>query len=510
MLLKISNFSITLGKRKIVDCLNMTVDHGQFVALIGESGSGKSMTSQSIVKLREENISYNGKIEFENRDILRLNEEEMSKIRGKDIGFVFQNPFTSLNPTQKIDDQIAEIIKIHNPKIKQHALQKRINELLEMVEMVEFKDKIHIFPHQLSGGQQQRIAIAIAIANNPKFLIADEPTTSLDVEIEQTIMNLLFKLNRQHKIATLLITHNIKIVKRFAQKIYIMHQGKMVEHGTLDYITHNTQNPYVQSLISSRQSPLVNHHYNEWSKYRKALSVRGMCVSIATTNFSILHRNYQQIINNINLDLHEGETLGIIGRSGSGKSTLARALVGLIENKHDLLEIMGSKVVKFDKTTRRKIQIVLQDPFDNLSNHLTVFHNINEGMRAHKIYHENKQKKFHLIHTLLNDVGLNRDILEKFPPECSGGERQRICIIRALVLNPKILILDEITSAMDITTAQSMLKILVNLQKKYRTSYLFISHNLQFVAQISHRILILSKGEVIKHGPTLEIFNQPG
>lgn len=507
MLLQIKNLSITLGKKKIVNSVNLNIDHGQFVALIGESGSGKSMTSQSIIKLREENIAYNGEINFANQNILTLTEEKISQIRGKDIGYVFQNPFTSLNPTQTIDKQIAEVIKIHNHKIAKETLKNRINELLEMVEMNAFKDKLHIFPHQLSGGQQQRIVIAIAIANNPKLLIADEPTTSLDEEIETTIMDLLFKLNQRHRIAILLITHNIKIVKQFAKLIYIIHAGKIIEHGALEYIMFNTNNNYVKTLINNHYTPLVNY-YEEWSHRQKILAIKNLNVTLAKTNFSFFKKKHKQILQNINFELHEGETLGVIGKSGSGKSTLAKTLVGLIKNRNDSFQIIGNEITKFTKSERKKIQIVLQDPFDNLNNYLTVFQNIHEGMRAHKIHHNSPQKKLELIHNLLQDVNLPINILEKFPPECSGGERQRICIIRALVLNPKILILDEVTSAIDITTAQNILKILVNLQKKYHTSYIFISHNLQFVAQISHRILVLNKGEIVNYGPTLDILHQ--
>lgn len=508
MLLTISHLSITLGKKKIVDDINLHIKSGQFAALIGESGSGKSMTSQSIIKLREENINYQGKIEFNNRDILQLNEQEMSEIRGNNVGFIFQNPFTSLNHTQTVGSQIAESIKIHNPSINKIDLQKRIDELLDMVEMGSFKEKLHIFPHQLSGGQQQRIVIAIAIANKPKLLIADEPTTSLDPAIEKNIMNLLFKLNQKEKIAILLITHNIKIVKEFAQIIYIMHEGKIIENGTLEYITYNTTNNYVQTLISNRFSALINHYDSTYYSKQKNLIINNMNVEVKINNFSFIIKKYKQILHNINFDLYSSETLGIIGKSGSGKSTLAKALAGIIKSKYNSFQIMGEEVKKFDKNVRKKIQIVLQDPFDNLNNHLTIFQNINEGMRAHKIFHNNHAAKMKLIYTLLADVGLQQNILQKFPSECSGGERQRICIIRALVLNPKILILDEVTSALDITTAQSILKILVNLQKKYHTSYIFISHNLQFVAQISHRILVLESGKIINYGLTQDILHQ--
>lgn len=505
-LLKISDLSIAIGEKKIVQKINLQVSHGQFVALIGESGSGKSITSRAIVQLDDSrNLAFTGKIIFENQEVLQMSEKTLTQIRGKKIGFIFQNPFTSLNPTQTIKHQISEAITIHNPKISKKDLQYRVNQLLQMVELSEFITKRKTYSHQLSGGQQQRVVIAIAIANHPQLIIADEPTTSLDFQTEKKIINLIFRLYKEQHIAIFLITHNLKIVQQFAQKIYIIHEGQIVDKGNNHFIMHKSQNPYTKQLLEPSCQHLIEKNTKSNSIKNTILNIKNVNVFLKKSNFSFWHTQPKQILFDINITLQRDETIGIIGKSGAGKSTLIKALVGLISVKYDSFQICNQQIKKFTLQDRANIQIVLQDPFDSLNNFLSIFRNIEEAMIAHNIHSEDKKKKRRVIIELLEDVGLDEEILYKMPTQCSGGQLQRICIIRALILRPKILILDEVTSALDAITTKNLLKILVKLQQKYHTSYLFISHNLQLVSQISHKIIVLNQGKIIKQGRTEEI-----
>lgn len=481
MVLQIKNLSIAFANNfskqdpslnthhTVVDNFNCQLEAGKITALIGQSGSGKSSIALAILKLVK-NAEVSGEIVYNQQNLLNLSENQLTTIRGKEIALIFQDANSALNPLHKIHQQIEEAITIHNPKISKKTLQLRVNELLNMVELDNLLNRKNCYPHQLSGGQKQRVLIAMALANNPQILIADEPTTALDYKIQREILNLLKKLTNQKKIAVLLITHNQNVVAKLADEI--------IEIG--DKFDKNK----LQNLIQKKPSSTITDIEN-------LLEVKGL---------NIVHKKIF-LVKDLNLIWQKGLNLGIVGESGSGKTTLARALVNLIQSP---VKVNGS-VSFFDQKTwqknyreiRQLVQIIFQDPFASLNPRMMVKDIVAEGLIIRKFPVSTVNDE---VKKIFDKLKLSRDFLTRYPHQLSGGQRQRIAIARALILKPKILILDEPTSALDYATQNEILDFLISLQVENDISYLIISHDLEVVETLAHNVAVISNGTISDFG----------
>lgn len=457
-ILEIDKLSISFNENQIIKNFDLKLFPKKITALIGQSGSGKSSIALAIMNLLKKS-QISGKIIYNNKiNLLDLNEDEICKIRGNEISMIFQDPNTSLNPLHKIGKQISEIIKIHQPEISISNIKIRINELLEMVDLKDFESRLSDYPHQLSGGQKQRIMIAIALANNPKILIADEPTTALDIEAQKEILKILTKLKNNLNLSILLITHNLNIVEEIADNK--LHIG-----------------PKYQSQI-----PQKDH-----------LKVKNNKIILKVSNLNVIYKKFYAN-RNINFSLRERENVGIIGRSGSGKSTLALALANLCKFKGDINFFSNQNWQINKNELRKKIQIVFQDPFSSLSPRLKIFDIVAEGIKIHKIADNKTQHQ--LVDEVLKKMSLEIGIKNFYPHQLSGGQRQRIAIARSLILKPKILILDEPTSALDFKTQNEILEHLIDIQKTEDITYITISHDLEVVNSISDRVFFIKNSEL--------------
>lgn len=513
--LKLDNLSITIENHKqnkpIVKDMSLSIKQSQTVALVGESGSGKSMSAHAILNLlpRSANFKVGGKIIFMNKDILTYSHSELLGLRGNDIAMIFQEPMSALNPLHTVFEQIAEIIMVHNPMSK-IALKNKVYELLEKVELQKYGklEKISTsYPHELSGGQRQRVMIAMAISNNPKLLIADEPTTALDLTIQYQILNLLKRIQDTDKMAILLITHDLSVVRKYSDHIYVIHQGEIVENNSTQELFNHPKNDYTKLLLGNN---LASNLYNSKGK-EELLRITNLSVK-----FPIKKGVFQRVVdnfvavNNANFSLLKGECYGIIGESGSGKSTLAQAILRLLDSSGEI-QFMDKKIKALSKKELRKIrsdmQIVFQDPFNSLNPRMSIFAIISEGLDIHTEL--NKDKKVKLVLDILDDVDMPKDCIYKFPHEFSGGQRQRIAVARALILNPKLLIFDEPTSALDRQVQFLLLDLLKKIQKKYALTYIFISHDLEVIQGICNRVAVMKEGSIIEQNNTQEIFDNP-
>ena len=485
-LLSIKNLSISFAGHQVVDDVSFELFPKKITALVGQSGSGKSVTALAMVNLLPK-AKISGEIVFNGQNLLKLSEEKLGKIRGKEIGFIFQDPNTSLNPLHKIGAQIAEAVTIHNPKIAKKDLEKRVAELLKMVELESLTSRLNDYPHQLSGGQKQRVMIAIALANNPKILIADEPTTALDVTIQNDILNLILRLKDELGIAVLFITHNLRAVAKIADEIIEMKEGRIVLSKTLQQVRGDNV------ISNSNCHPVLVTGSTE----TEILTVK---------NLSVAYKKHT-IISDINFTLNSGQNLGIIGESGSGKSTLALALLNLISFSGEI-KFFGEKTWKknnFD--LRREVQIIFQDPFSSLNPRMLVKDIIAEGLLIHRP--RNKFGVDDAVEEVMKKLHLNLDLQNRYPHQLSGGQRQRVAIARALILNPQILILDEPTSALDTSTQNEILKLLAEIQATQKISYILISHDLEVVSQIADAIMVLKAGQIVELGEKSQIINSP-
>lgn len=482
---------------------------GETLALVGESGSGKSVTALSILKL----LPYpkashpSGKILYDKQDLLSLSNESLQKIRGKRISIIFQEPMTSLNPLHTIEKQISETLELHMGLNKKDSAR-RCLELLERVGIPKAAQRLKAYPHELSGGQRQRVMIAMALASEPDILIADEPTTALDVTIQMQILELLKSLQQQLQLSILLITHDLGLVKSFAQRIAVMKQGQLVEIGETQQVFNQPQHPYTQLLLNTHLAPKIK------TKIRRGealISAHDIKVWFPLKK-GILNRTYDHVkaVNTINFTLFQGQTLGIVGESGSGKTTLGLALAkllpfqGQISYRNQRLDGLNQKQFR---PFRKKIQMVFQDPYGSLSPRLSVAEIVDEGLKIHTNYPENK--RLELITQSLQDVGLDATCLGRYPHEFSGGQRQRIAIARALVLNPEIIIFDEPTSALDRSVQVQVVELLQSLQEKFQLTYLIISHDLSVIKALCHDIIVMKEGEMLEQNSTEELFKNP-
>jgi microcin C transport system ATP-binding protein len=509
-LISINNLKISFKQNQnVVNNVNIEIPKGKTVAIVGESGSGKTLSALSILKLLPGNANINsGSIIFKEKNLLQLPLNEIEKIRGNKISTIFQEPMSSLNPLHTIDKQIKEIITTHNKK-NTAELNASVLDLLKEVNLDDLMNRPNIYSYELSGGQRQRVMIAMSIANNPDLLIADEPTTALDVTVQQQILSLLNKIQKQRKMSILFISHDLGVVNKIADYIYVMKDGEIIEHGDKLKIFNNPKNPYTKQLVGF-QNKIRKIQEN---KEVEILKIRDLKVWYPIKK-GIFKKtvDYVKAIDAINFSLKRKETLGIVGESGSGKTSLVLAILKLITSSGTIkFEELDLNLIKKNKlkNIRKNIQIVFQDPYSSLSPRMNVEEILNEGINVHFPKYTEIEKK-EIIKDILTETGMNyeRDH-NKYPHEFSGGQRQRIAIARALILKPKILILDEPTSALDITIQNQILDLLQNLQEKYSLSYIFISHDMNVIKSVSDKILVLKTGKVIEYDNSKDVFNNP-
>ena len=510
-------FNTDSGEVNAVNGISFNIKKGETLALVGESGSGKSVTARGIIRLLAENaiISDQTSIKFNGTNINSYSEKEYQNIRGKNISMIFQEPMSSLNPIYTIENQISEVLKIHG-KFSDKELKEKCLELLKQVQIPEPESRLSQYPHQLSGGQRQRIMIAIAIANNPDLLIADEPTTALDVTVQTEILKLLQSLQQKYQMSILFITHDLTIVRQISDRVCVMYNGKIKETGFTKEIFENPKDDYTKHLLSSEPEER-DLHYDK--NGRSILSGENLNVTF-NTKVKVSGRNKVlsiNAVNNISLDLKEGETLGIVGESGSGKTTLGQTLLRLVDRESNT-DVKGE--IKFFedriddlsrkqfKPFRNQMQIVFQDPYASLNPRLSVKQIIEEGLIV-ALNMKDKNERQNKIENIMNEVGLEPSSMLRFPHEFSGGQRQRIAIARSFVLNPKFVLLDEPTSALDLSIQKQILELLLQLQKNHKTTYIFISHDLRVIRSISHNLIVMKDGSILEQGVAKNILTNP-
>ena len=507
-ILEFQNLSISFqGNNKVVKNLSFSLYEKETLALVGESGSGKSITALACMSLLPNNAKIEGNIFFENKNLLVQEENQLQKFRGNKVSYIFQEPMTSLNPLQSIQHQIKESIILHQNLKKSEASEKVIW-LLKMVGLSKINNDTPSYPHQLSGGQRQRAMIAMALSNNPKILIADEPTTSLDVSVENKILKLLEDLKSRFGMSILFITHDLNIVRKIANTIVVMQSGKIVEKGITKNILNNPQMVYTRKLISEPKKIYKKKKSNNIP----VIEVRNISVNypVRTSIFKSVKKKYKAV-NDVSFKITAGETLGIVGESGSGKSSLGLGILRLINSDGEIFfENKSIRNLKGKELTqiRKDIQIVFQDPYGSLSPRMCVSEIIAEGLNEHHPYYS-KAEIMRKVNESLKNVELPTDILSRYPHEFSGGQRQRIAIARAIILRPKFLILDEPTSALDRTIQIQILKLLAKLQNRYNMAYLFISHDLRLMKFFTDKLIVMHQGTVVEKGLTANIFRKP-
>ncbi|WP_250502223.1 ABC transporter ATP-binding protein [Caballeronia sp. AZ7_KS35] len=513
-LLSIEDLRVRFGDTLAVDGVNLDIRAGERVALVGESGSGKSVTALSVLRLGHE-AEVSGSIRFNGEELLSKSERAIRGLRGSDIAMIFQEPMTALNPLYTVGDQIGETIRLHDGTSPREA-RKRAIALLARTGITEPERRVDSYPHQLSGGQRQRVMIAMALACRPRLLLADEPTTALDVTIRAQIVELLLELQRDEAekrgMAVLLITHDLNLVRRFAERVAVMEKGVLVESGTVEAIFASPQHPYTKRLIESKPKRSV---LPVLPIAPVLLDAKDVSVDYPTRLPGFagwFRRGRFKAVDDVTLTVRQGETLGIVGESGSGKSTLAMALLGLQRISNGAVEFQGRAIGDFrgrEKTVlRSNLQVVFQDPFSSLSPRQTVERIVGEGLALHRPELDAAARRAKVI-AVLREVGMERAALDRYPHEFSGGQRQRIAIARALVLEPSILILDEPTSALDVSIQTQVLALLADIQKKHNLGYVFISHDLQVIGAMAHRVAVMRNGFVVESGEVEKIFANP-
>ena len=513
-ILKVENLSVSFHQDnhvvEAVKSVSFDLHSHETVALVGESGSGKSVTALSVLQL----LPYpkashpTGSIEFQGQELVGGSDKQLREIRGNKIAIIFQEPMTSLNPLQTVEKQISEVLQIHK-HITGEKAKKRCIEVLEMAGFKDGSARLGAYPHQLSGGQRQRVMIAMALACEPNILIADEPTTALDVTIQAKLLKLLKKLQKKLGMSMLLITHDLGIVRKMADRVVVMKDGNVVEQGETKEIFSKPSSPYTKQLINSFPK---GHAVKIAKDDRELLKAENLKVYFDVRK-GIFRRKVDEIraVDNIQLTLKEGHTLGIVGESGSGKTTLAMALLKLEKSKGNIW-FHGQNIEGFNRRQlrplRKEMQIVFQDPYGSLSPRISVGQIVAEGLHIHEKGLSEESIELQVINTLI-EVGLDPDTRHRYPHEFSGGQRQRISIARAFVLRPRLIVLDEPTSALDRSVQVDILELLKKIQRNHNLSYLFISHDLAVVRAISHEVMVMKKGKVVEAGDTEKIFASP-
>ena len=510
-LLDVNDLSVTFRQdgreMQAVRAVSFSVHRGETVALVGESGSGKSVTALSTVSLLPDSARVTGSVRYDGAEMVGADERRLRQVRGNDISFIFQEPMTSLNPLHTIEKQLAESLALHQG-LAGDAARARIIELLQKVGIRDAESRLGAYPHQLSGGQRQRVMIAMALANKPDILIADEPTTALDVTIQAQILDLLKELKDSEGMGMLFITHDLGIVRKIADRVCVMKGGEIVEAGPTAEIFANPQHPYTQKLLAAEPKgapdpapeggdPIVEtNHLKVWFPIQRGFLKKTV--------------GHVKAVNDATISVRAGETLGIVGESGSGKTTLALAIMRLIASEGGIT-FLGQDVRQWStrelRRLRKDMQIVFQDPFGSLSPRMTAFQIISEGLAIHKV--DPGRNARDLVAEVMAETGLDPATMDRYPHEFSGGQRQRIAIARAMVLRPRLLVLDEPTSALDMTVQVQIVNLLRDLQKKYGLAYLFISHDLKVVRAMSHKIIVMRAGDVVEAGAADAVFTAP-
>jgi len=487
--------------------VSFSLERGETVALVGESGSGKSVSALSTVSLLGDSAEVSGSVTYDGQQMIGASDNLLRQVRGNDISFIFQEPMTSLNPLHTIEKQLGESLALHQGLAGATA-RARILELLEKVGINDAESRLGAYPHQLSGGQRQRVMIAMALANKPDVLIADEPTTALDVTIQAQILHLLKELKDSEGMGLLFITHDLGIVRRIADRVCVMQHGEIVEQGVTAEIFANPQHSYTKKLLGAEPSGVPaavpdgadviaqTEHLKVWFPIQRGLLKRTV--------------GHVKAVNDATLSVRAGETVGIVGESGSGKTTLALAMMRLISSEGRIV-FMGQDVRKWStrqlRRLRKDMQIVFQDPFGSLSPRMTCMQIIAEGLTIHNV--DPDRDKRELVREVMIEVGLDPATMDRYPHEFSGGQRQRIAIARAMVLRPRLLVLDEPTSALDMTVQVQIVELLRELQVKYGLAYLFISHDLKVVRAMSHKVLVMKGGDVVEYGAADDLYDNP-
>jgi microcin C transport system ATP-binding protein len=490
-----------------VKSVSFTVAKGETVALVGESGSGKSVTALSTVGLLSDNAQVSGSVTYLGRQMIGASERELRAVRGNDISFIFQEPMTSLNPLHTIERQICESLALHQA-LEGEAARERALALLLKVGIRNAEERLSAYPHQLSGGQRQRVMIAMALANGPELLIADEPTTALDVTVQAQILDLLAELKAAEGLSMLFITHDLGIVRRIADRVCVMKGGEIVEAGPTAEVFANPQHPYTQTLLAAEakgrpeavaaDAPevIAAEHLKVWFPIQRGFLRKTV--------------GHVKAVNDASLSVRAGETLGIVGESGSGKTTIALALLRLIASE-GRIALLGREISGLEgralRGIRRDLQIVFQDPFGSLSPRMTAEEIIAEGLGIHGL--EPGRDRREMVAEIMTEVGLDPATMTRYPHEFSGGQRQRIAIARAMILRPKLVVLDEPTSALDMTVQVQIVELLRDLQRKWGLAYIFISHDLRVIRALSHKVLVMKDGDIVEAGAGEALFAAP-
>ena len=513
-LLSINDLSVSFGRGvgevKAVTSMRLQVEKGQIVALVGESGSGKTVTALSVTRLLPYPLAWHprGSIKFDGQELMGATEPKMRAIRGNRISMIFQEPLNSLNPLHSVEKQIKEVLHLHK-RMSDGKARERVEELLDLVGMPEASSRLHAMPHEFSGGQQQRFMIAMALANEPELLIADEPTTALDVTVQAQVLKLLKELTERFNMGLLLITHDLRIVRRLADHVYMMKDGRLLENNKTEALFSFPSEKHTQQLLaadpSGKPDPVP-------AEAKEIIAAKGVKVWFPIKR-GVIRRTIGHIkaVDGINLILREGQTLGVVGESGSGKSTLGRALLRL-ENSRGEIHFMGHDIQNYGwkemLPLRRELQIVFQDPFGSMSPRMSVFQVVEEGLLVHGLgvsYRDRRQ----LVGEALEKVDIDISTMDRYPHEFSGGQRQRICVARALVLKPKLIVLDEPTSSLDMSVQAQIINLLRHLQNKHKIAYVFISHDLRVVRALAHNLIVIRRGTVVEQGTADEVFDNP-
>lgn len=519
VLLDVKDLRVAFGGQPVVHGIDFAIAAGEKLALVGESGSGKTVSALSLLRLVV-NAEVTGRALLGGRDLLALSERELRGVRGDEVAVIFQEPMTALNPLYSVGEQIAEVLQLKRGLTARQA-RTGVVELLASTGIPEPERRAGAFPHQLSGGQRQRAMIAMALASRPKLLIADEPTTALDVSLRGQILDLLSDLQRQHDMAVLLITHDLNLVRRFADRVAVMERGHLVEQGAVDEVFNAPAHPYTRKLLASRPQRDVA----EPSAHAQAVPVlqaSGLRVTYPMNlpGFKGWFRKGKFVaVKGVDMRIAPGQTLGVIGESGSGKSTLALAALGLLPHQ-GRLEVAGTDWTQAGKAgkgraLRQRIQVVFQDPFSSLSPRMTVEQIVGEGLQVHQPELSAAQRRDRVV-AALADVGLTDsarsadDWLQRYPHEFSGGQRQRLAIARALIVDPQLLVLDEPTSALDVTVQKQVLTLLQRLQRERGLSYLLITHDVDVIRAMAHEVVVMKDGAVVEAGSVEQVLHAPG
>ncbi len=511
IVLEVKDLSVSFSQEgrqiEAVKRVSFTVSKGETVALVGESGSGKSVTALSTVGLLSDNAAVTGSVTYNGTQMVGAKERDLRRVRGNDISFIFQEPMTSLNPLHSIEKQLAESLALHQG-LSGAAARARILELLRKVGIREAESRLGAYPHQLSGGQRQRVMIAMALANGPELLVADEPTTALDVTIQAQILDLLADLKSAEGLSLLFITHDLGIVRRIADRVCVMQGGEIVEQGPTAEIFANPQHPYTQKLLAAEQ---------KGSPDPVALGAPEVVRTDKLRIWFPIHKGFLRqtvghvkAVNEASLSVRAGETLGIVGESGSGKTTLAMAILRLISSTgtiaflgRDLRDSTGAAL----RGLRKEMQVVFQDPYGSLSPRMTVAEIIAEGLGVHGV--DPGRNRTDMVADIMREVGLDPATMARYPHEFSGGQRQRIAIARAMILRPKLVVLDEPTSALDMTVQVQIVELLRGLQQKWGLAYIFISHDLRVIRAMAHKVMVMQGGDVVETGDCAAVFTNP-